>query len=370
MALGARDLRGVLDVARALSEVADPDEFDSAVLAQVAGLVTADVLSLNDVDPAAGRVRYVMLPEDFPLPPQGEETFLRTMQSHPLAAYAARTGDGSAHKVSDFLSVAQWHATPIYREFYRPIGVEHQIAIALPAPRPLLVAIAISRAPGPDFDERDRAVLDLVRPFLAQSWRNARERVMLRSLLGSVSGASTGDGTGVLLVTDPLQELTPGALTVLYRYFGRPALLSPLPPRVHNWILTQRLNLSDSEDPKLSRPLTATVERRRITLRYLPATRWHDEVILLRETHEHEATAQLTAAGLSPRETEVVQLVATGATNAQIAALLHVAPSTVKRHLDHVYAKLGVRNRVQAAAAARDLVAHHSSPALDTPFGG
>ncbi|MFC8192577.1 response regulator [Cellulomonas sp. NPDC057328] len=55
---------------------------------------------------------------------------------------------------------------------------------------------------------------------------------------------------------------------------------------------------------------------------------------------------------LSERELEVVRKVARGATNAEIAAELFLAPGTVKNHLAHVQRKLGVANRVAVAAWA------------------
>ncbi len=346
-----------------MNEVADPDEFDAAVLGQLQRLVPSDALSINDVDPVANRVRYLMVPTDYPLPPDHVTVFLRNAEHHPLLNYAERTGDGSAHKVSDFLSTHQWHGNPMYQEFYAPIGIEHQISFTLPAPRPLVVGIALSRSES-DFTERDRLALDTVRPFLAQIWRNARERALLRSLLGGL-GQTPADGSGVVLVTEPLRELTPGALTMLYRFFGKPDLHSPLPRRVEQWIEAQRRRL-DGDQPRLARPLSAGVNGRRLVLRHLPATRWHEDVILLREMQDDQATTQLTAAGLSRREAEVLKLVADGATNAQVAQQLHVAPSTVKRHLDHIYSKLGVRGRMQAVSAARDLATHHAPKAKQT----
>lgn len=56
---------------------------------------------------------------------------------------------------------------------------------------------------------------------------------------------------------------------------------------------------------------------------------------------------------LTAREREIVELVAEGKTNAQIAAQLWVAPSTVKKHLEHVYEKLGVGRRAAAATLVR-----------------
>ncbi len=58
------------------------------------------------------------------------------------------------------------------------------------------------------------------------------------------------------------------------------------------------------------------------------------------------------SASLSAREREVLGLVATGATNKDIAAALGISPSTVKNHLHKILEKLHLENRVQAAAFA------------------
>jgi ATP/maltotriose-dependent transcriptional regulator MalT len=58
---------------------------------------------------------------------------------------------------------------------------------------------------------------------------------------------------------------------------------------------------------------------------------------------------------LSARETEVLDLVAGGRTNEEVAAVLFISPVTVKAHLRHIYEKLGVRNRVEAAARLKTL---------------
>ena len=58
---------------------------------------------------------------------------------------------------------------------------------------------------------------------------------------------------------------------------------------------------------------------------------------------------------LSEREQEVLSLVATGSTNKEIAAQLHLSPHTVKEHTSSIYRKLGVRNRAEATRQAQRL---------------
>jgi DNA-binding CsgD family transcriptional regulator len=57
------------------------------------------------------------------------------------------------------------------------------------------------------------------------------------------------------------------------------------------------------------------------------------------------------ADGLTPREREVLELVAGGRTNAEVARILWISPGTVRKHLENAYEKLGVHTRTGAVAA-------------------
>jgi len=58
---------------------------------------------------------------------------------------------------------------------------------------------------------------------------------------------------------------------------------------------------------------------------------------------------------LSARELEVLRLIASGKSNAEVAQTLVIALSTVKTHTNSIFGKLQVTSRTQAIALARDL---------------
>lgn len=125
---------------------------------------------------------------------------------------------------------------------------------------------------------------------------------------------------------DRIALATETATTLLRRYFGRTD--GRIPQAVSSW-----LRASPDE------PLTVADDERSLVVRAV------GEALLLEE--------RLSAPGLTPREREILELVAAGLTNAQIAERLWLSPGTVRRHLENVYEKLGVHTRTAAAAFTR-----------------
>jgi LuxR family transcriptional regulator, maltose regulon positive regulatory protein len=64
---------------------------------------------------------------------------------------------------------------------------------------------------------------------------------------------------------------------------------------------------------------------------------------------------EATPAGITPRELEILRLIVAGLSNVVIARQLVLTHATVKTHVNNLYKKLGVRNRVQALERARQL---------------
>lgn len=74
------------------------------------------------------------------------------------------------------------------------------------------------------------------------------------------------------------------------------------------------------------------------------------DFVAARVSEVESASASL----LSPREVEVLRLIAAGHTNAEIADLLVISPNTVRRHVSNIFDKTGATNRAAAAIYARD----------------
>jgi pimeloyl-ACP methyl ester carboxylesterase/DNA-binding CsgD family transcriptional regulator len=95
-------------------------------------------------------------------------------------------------------------------------------------------------------------------------------------------------------------------------------------------------------------PLTS---HNHILLEHEPAwTRWCEEVRSFLPSRQRAPAFE----GLTPRELELVELIAQGFDNAQIAARLTLSEKTVRNHITSIFAKLEVENRSQAIVRARD----------------
>ncbi|MDQ5980375.1 MAG: hypothetical protein QG602_3352 [Verrucomicrobiota bacterium] len=77
-------------------------------------------------------------------------------------------------------------------------------------------------------------------------------------------------------------------------------------------------------------------------------------VLYLIEEHAPPGPVELTKLGVTPRQAEVLYWVAQSKTNAEIAIILGTSPRTVEKHVEQLFERLGVENRVAAAALANE----------------
>ena len=112
-------------------------------------------------------------------------------------------------------------------------------------------------------------------------------------------------------------------------------------------------DFSDDERDLLSRARPFLIQAYRNAARY---TRELAEARRHGARASAPALADLWALGLTARQAEVMQLLAGGAADREIAAQLSISERTVHKHLQRCYRQLGVGNRIDAVAAARSVV--------------
>jgi DNA-binding NarL/FixJ family response regulator len=75
--------------------------------------------------------------------------------------------------------------------------------------------------------------------------------------------------------------------------------------------------------------------------------------VMARRANEAEVVLPVELQGLTPRELEVLKLIAAGASNKEIAQQLYISEGTVKNHVTNLLSRLNLRDRTQAAILAR-----------------
>ncbi|WP_068172004.1 response regulator transcription factor [Hydrogenophaga taeniospiralis] len=154
---------------------------------------------------------------------------------------------------------------------------------------------------------------------------------------------------------------TPLARELLQRYCGTTA--PDTPPAVLQWL---RRHLQDARAQREPPRLTLDHGPRRLTFRLhqrvgdqdgseaIEASgEGGDWLIVMQETSDASVLEAIGQAfGLTAREAEVLYWVAKGKINRDIGDILGASPATVKKHLERIYAKLGVETRTAAAAMA------------------
>ena len=317
----ARDAERVLRFVAAAEELGGDEPFTPEVLVELGKLIEADQVGYWELDRVRRRELHDVARTGDPTVDM-EVDYWEIEDEHPVCS-RHRSGDFQALKLSDFVSLKELHKRRIYALWQRPAGVERELNVAIPSPPWHTKTFLFERGPGRDFTERDRLVLNLLQPHLGRLWRAARTRRQLRAALESVDRGSEQDARGVILLgSGGLIELaSPAARRLLREYFGADGRVEA-PAELVEWHASGSAALVRGDGEH-----RLTVSRSGRTL-------------LLEETRDE--------LGLTARERQVLAWVARGKTNPEVAEILWVAPSTVRKHLENVYAKLGVHTRTAA----------------------
>ncbi|MGA8988100.1 response regulator transcription factor [Aeromicrobium sp.] len=232
----------------ALEHSAPLDEvgLPNAMLLGLAELVRCDLVSFLDLDvahtaPDIDQESDGRLVTTARTVSDGTEPFWQHYWTTACCSYPTRTGDDrSVTMLSDFYSQREWQATPMYTDAFADNRFQHELMCCLPTMGTRSRRVVFFRLGGSDFTERDRMVMALLRPHLAELHARVRS----------------------------------------------------------------------------------------------------------------SAIAEATSGALTPRQTELLRLVAAGRSTTQIAETLFLSPATVRKHIENIFDRLGVTNRTAAVMSA------------------
>lgn len=336
--LPARDLHAALAFVDEAHSFADLDSFRTGILPGLEKLVPCDLVGYNEVP--SGEDALVITYPDPPLDVAGE-ALGRLAHQHPLIAVQAN-GDDRTYKISDFLTSREFHSLELYDELYRLLGAEDQIAFGLPGP--MVIGIAMNRGRR-SFTERDRILLDLIRPHLTRAHARARERTETEALIAVLErGLQATDTAVVALTPDGRIAAASGVAFELLQAYFPGAGGNSLPPPIAEWLAA-----APTYGPT---PLLVDGPRGRLKIREATAARTGSLLVL--EEERVPSAESLRSFGLTRRQSEVLHLLARGRSTEEIAADLFISQQTVRKHLEHIYHRLGVHTREAAVAMTRE----------------
>lgn len=278
-------------------------------------------------------------------------------RDHPVVARLRASRSAHAWNLHDLIAPEAFRKTALYRQHYRPRGIEYQLAMLLPSPEPGAHAISLHRRHAP-FTEDDRELLELLWPNLAQAMRNlralsrAREASAVRTMV---------DESGIIVLDHHghVELCTEQARIWLTRYCAQsfPRRKIELPSMVAEWVQVRLREIEAGAAAALipsghREKLVLAQAESFLTVSLIADHGRGQHLLVLEEQSLRVPPATLAGLRLTGRETEVLTWVAQGKTNAEIGMILGMSARTVQKHLEHVFEKLGVESRTAAILKA------------------
>jgi DNA-binding CsgD family transcriptional regulator len=188
MNLGTRDLRACLDVVRDLSSATAAGEgFLDPGVRILPRLVASEITHVSICDLDTGH-RRVVSDQPGAISRRHLDVFNRYFHEHPLVRAHGRNPSALTVRISDLTPPAEFKETPVFNDYYRPIGIDYTMAVPIHVRGPELVSFVLNRR-GRDFTERDCACLESIRPHLGDLYRLSGELESARAAWGVPSPA-------------------------------------------------------------------------------------------------------------------------------------------------------------------------------------
>ena len=353
------------------------DTFGLDTLKIIDRLVPSEIPSFNSTHLQTRQLSGIFLHHspDF-YTPELQEVVCKYYEEHPIAQHMPQT-IGGAYKISDFITQSEFHCLEgLYQQYLGLFSIEDQMTIFLPQPstidakntlqiESMLVGFSLNRTRR-SFTERDRSILNLLRPHLSQAYFNAQRFRQLHQNAYQLQQSLDCLGTIILNTEGRVISIAPQVIIWLETYFTKSSCCTQLPDHLWSWVKHQVNGLGHKSDlAHVCQPLRIQQNERELTVRLVLESDLR--YLLLLEEQALSSFNSLELLGLSHRETEVLKWLMQGKDNKYIAIQLTIKVGTVRKHLENIYLKLGVRSRTEAISSALDKLGFLQSRSLIQP---
>jgi DNA-binding CsgD family transcriptional regulator len=370
-ALRGKDARRAAAAFDAIAaENGEPQSFVRHALDELALLLGSDLTTLSLCD-LERQTRTVISRPGEALSERERATFDRHFREHPLVRFHSTHPHGPTQRITDCLSLRAFRDSAVFAEYYRAIRINHVMALPLRIDDRTVVSVVFNRRAA-NFADSERALVDILRSPLAALYRGMLARETARLGQASLDRIAAGAGWYRTRVTGEgrLSDLSAESAAMLRHFFrdvptgGRGEAPEPL----RQWLRRRRRNWGlDWLHPDDCAPFVVARGAWKLTVHFVadPLSPENGELVMRRQ-RAVVAAPDLAGLGLTPREAEVLAILAAGKTNGEIATLLDISPRTVQKHLEHLFQKLGVETRI--AAALRAIAAAEGSSDTHRPL--
>jgi len=354
-----QDIRLLEEVEATLQSISSAQAFTAASMALVRRLVPCDCITVNEINTGKQKMRTSIDPPEIEKRmPDWQDVFARHMHEHPVANHHRDNGDLKAYKISDFLDSEAFHRLNLYTDFFGKIGVEYQIAFGFACEDGTTVIYSLNRRYR-DFSERERRRLNLIRPQLMLTYAMLEHCSMMERELDSLLRADELSGWDIALICSDgkLMRSTRKARQLLDTWHHEQQMEKPNTYLTADWVQHLFGELSEHPDPQwqsVSKRVKIDGEHHCLRLMGTGIKHCPWMIVIGKPSSSRGCPCAdvLESFGLSSKQAKVLEWLAQGKTDEEIAGILDLSVRTVQKHLQHIYQQIGVDSRTTAVLRA------------------
>jgi len=341
--LNARQLRSFSEALLLIHSPLDLASIPHATIAALEKVLPGDCFAYNEFH--EGRVVNISTPNQL----DGDTmlAFQTYLGEHPGMKHILKTKTSDAVRLSDLSSHRQWRATNLYNHVFRPTNFNYQVGCMFPIAEGSMAAFSVNRV-SLDFTEEQRDLMTMLVPHFTQAWARANAISQRDSALSSVAVAEVDPFARILFATEKASAL------IARYHFRDSANPRVLPEPYRSWLLQ---NIVMSGELDAFRPLLLEDDGQRLTVRLAAMPCQNRYQLHFEESALVTAEQIATHFGLTPRQGEVLYWIAEGKSNEEIGLIIGAKIRTIAKHVEQIFARIGVENRSSATRLWHDYVA-------------